>query len=68
MNHIARQQDTDDERHDRRDLGNACSRDGAKLFNDEIVDDVSQTCPAQPQTNHQTDPSARRSAILSVAP
>ena len=44
---MAREEDTDNERHDRRDVGNACSSDGAKLFNDVVVNDVSQTRPAQ---------------------
>jgi len=59
MNHVARQEDADDERHDRRDIGNACSSDRAKVLNDEVVDDVSQSRPAQPQTKDQTCPSAR---------
>src|SRR5260370_16995028 len=59
MNYVAKEEDTDNERHDRRDGGNACSRDGAKLFNDVVVNDVSQTRPAQSQTNDQTYPGAR---------
>ena len=34
VNLVAPEEDTDNERHDRRDGGNACSSDGAKLFND----------------------------------
>ena len=41
MNHLARQEDTDYERHDRRDIGNACSSDCAKVLNDVVVNDVS---------------------------
>jgi hypothetical protein len=60
MNHVARQQDTDDERHDRRDIGNACSHDGAKLLNDEIVDerkpDLSRTTSDQPPDRSKRAP------------
>ena len=58
MNHVARQEDTDDERHDRRDIGNACSSDRAKVLNNVVVNDVSQTRPAQPQTKDQAYPGA----------
>jgi hypothetical protein len=58
MNQVARQEGTDYERHHRRDIGNACRSDGAKLLNDVIVNDASQTRPAQPKSSNQTYPSA----------
>ena len=59
MNHVARQEDTDYERNDRRNIGDTGGRNRAELFNDEIVDDVGETRPKQPKTKDQTYPGAR---------
>jgi hypothetical protein len=49
MNHVSHHEDADEEHHDRRDLGNARSSDGAKVLDDVVVDDVSQAGTGQPE-------------------
>ena len=51
MNGVTHQEDTDHEGHDGRDIGHTGGRDRTEVFNDEVVDDVRETRPKQPETN-----------------
>ena len=48
-----------DERHDGWDVRHASSGDRAEVLDDEVVDDVGEPCPAQPQAKDQPSPSTR---------